>query len=300
LDEATFTGSDGAEVFYRRWLPDRPARASLLIAHGASEHSARYARFAGALRTAGFAVWALDQRGHGHTGEKHGPGRLPARGREALLGDLRAFEQLARTAAPNAPVALFGHSMGSLIAQAYAEAHGAGLGALVLSGSLGAIDGPSELLAPLEAAVAAGQGDAPVDLLGSFNAAFEPARTRFDWLSRDPREVDAYIADRFCGDSWPLTFGYVAEIMRMADDTMRAEAIARIPSGLPVLLITGEADPASNMAAQVRELERRLRGAGLAVTANYYADARHELLNETNRDDVQADVIAWLERGLGV
>ena len=137
-------------------------------------------------------------------------------------------------------------------------------------------------------------------MLGSFNTRFEPARTRFDWLSRDPREVDAYIADRYCGDSWPLSYSYVVEIMRMASDTMQAPAIARIPKALPVLLITGEADPASNMAVQVRELERRLRAARLGVTARYYAEARHELLNETNREEVHKDVVAWLERALGV
>lgn len=295
MDEAIFTSADGIEIFYRRWRPDGRQRGSVLIAHGASEHSGRYARFASVLTAAGFGVYALDQRGHGRTGKSSGPGRMGARGQQGLLDDLAELERRARAEAPSAPVLLFGHSMGSLIAQAYAEQRGGGLAGLVLSGSLGVMDGFAEIAAGLEAAVVAGQGDEALNLLGALNAAFEPARTGFDWLSRDPREVDAYIADPFCGDNWPLSNGYMAQIFALAMTAMSEAAIAQIPKRLPVLLITGEADSASNMALQVRELEKLLRAAGLAVTANYYAEARHELLNETNRDAVHADVVAWLD-----
>lgn len=296
MDEAIFRSADGIEIFYRRWRPDGRPRGSVLIAHGASEHSGRYARLANALTAGGFGVYALDQRGHGRTGKSSRPGRMGPRGQLGLLDDLAELERRARAEQPRLPVVLFGHSMGSLIAQAYAEQRGGELAGLVLSGSLGILDGLAEIAAGLAAAVAAGQGDAALNLLGGFNAAFEPARTGFDWLSRDPREVDAYIADPFCGDNWPLTNGYMAQIFELAMTAMSEASIAQIPKRLPVLLITGEADPASNMALQVRELEKRMRAASLDVTARYYAEARHELLNETNRDEVHADVVAWLER----
>lgn len=296
MQEHWLRAADGCEIFHRSWDAAGPVRAVVLIAHGASEHSGRYARFAAALGEAGYATYAIDHRGHGRTGSSTGPGRLGARGVAGLLEDLHALAAHAARAHPGVPVVLFGHSMGSLIAQAYAEAHGRELAGLVLSGSTGPLDAQGELPTGIRAAVAAGLGDAPCDLLSGFNAGFEPARTRFDWLSRDPAEVDAYVADPFCGDEWPLSNGYVDEILRMADGAMSEPAIDRIPGRLPVLLITGEADAASNNATAVRELERRLRGAGRSVTALYYPEARHELLNELNRDAVQADVLAWLER----
>jgi alpha-beta hydrolase superfamily lysophospholipase len=126
------------------------------------------------------------------------------------------------------------------------------------------------------------------------NEAFEPARTAYDWLSRDPVEVDAYIADPMCGDDAPPTYGFIAALMTLAVDTMSSEAIARIPTRLPILLVTGERDVASADAANVRELEARMRAAGLDVDARYYPDARHELLNETNRDEVTADILTFL------
>jgi alpha-beta hydrolase superfamily lysophospholipase len=97
-----------------------------------------------------------------------------------------------------------------------------------------------------------------------------------------------------CGDDAPLTYGFVAGLIDTLATSMEPDMLARVPKHLPVLLLTGKADPTSNGAAQVRELEQRLRGAGLDVTAKYYAEARHELLNEINRDEVHADVLAWL------
>jgi alpha-beta hydrolase superfamily lysophospholipase len=95
----------------------------------------------------------------------------------------------------------------------------------------------------------------------------------------------------------PLTIGFVLDMMRHGAEGWQPENEARIPATLPVLLITGELDPVSDAARTVRELEARYRTRGLNdVTAHYYPGARHELLNETNRDEVQADVLAWLSR----
>jgi alpha-beta hydrolase superfamily lysophospholipase len=138
-------------------------------------------------------------------------------------------------------------------------------------------------------------GDEPVEILAGFNGAFEPARTPFDWLSRDPAEVDLYIADPMCGASHPMTYGFLAAFITGALDASEPSGIANIPKSLPILLLTGECDPASQMAVGVREVEKRLRDAGLNVDAIYYPDARHEILNETNRDEVHADLVRWLK-----
>jgi alpha-beta hydrolase superfamily lysophospholipase len=293
VNDRTLIDADGVEIFYRAW-PQPRARGVVVIAHGASEHSGRYDRFAHALADAGFASYALDHRGHGRTAAATGPGRIGPGGGGRLVDDLDTLVDLGRAEHPDVPVILIGHSMGSLIAQAYVTRCGDRLAGYVLSGCPGVLPAAEQLRAAMHGAVDAGMADESLDSLGPFNEPFEPARTKFDWLSRDPDEVDRYVADPLCGDDMPLTYGYMDELLALTIDAMEPSAIATIPP-MPVLMITGERDPASGMAANARELEGRLRSAGLDVTAHYYPDARHELLNETNRDEVTADIVRWLD-----
>ena len=294
MEEHTFTDGDGVEVFYRSW-PHSDPKGVVVIAHGASEHSARYDRFARALNDAGYAAYAIDHRGHGRTADSTGPGRMGPGGGDRLIDDLRDLVGRASSEVPGVPVVLFGHSMGSLITQAYVPRYGDGLAGYVLSGWPGPMEGAAELGAMMKAAVDGGMGDQTLDSLGPFNEAFEPARTKFDWLSRDPAEVDKYVNDPLCGDDLPLTYGFVNDLFALSVPSTEPAAIATIPK-MPVLMITGEKDPASGMTANARGLEQRLRDAGLNVDARYYPEARHELLNETNRDEVTADVVAWLDK----
>jgi alpha-beta hydrolase superfamily lysophospholipase len=294
MDERTFRDADGVEVFYRRWLPAGEPSLVLLLAHGMSEHSGRYGRLAAALTAHGDAVYALDHRGHGRTASATGVGRAGPSGIAGALSDIGELRRVA-TADVGAPVVLLGHSMGALLAQAYAEDDGDGLAGLVLSGSPGSDDAAAETAAAVQALVDAGMGDEPLAALTLLNAAFEPARTTFDWLSRDAAEVDAYLADPWCGDRHPMTYGFLAGLAAVAARAMEPAAIARLPVSTPILLLTGGADPVSNGAAAVRALEARLRSAGLAVEAHYYLDARHEIFNETNRDEVTRDLLDWLD-----
>lgn len=292
MGEHTFTDPDGVEVFYRTWPLPR-AKGVVVIAHGMSEHSGRYDRFGRALNGAGYAVYAIDHRAHGRTGESTGAGKLGPGAPEALLDDLKHVVDLASSEVAGVPVILFGHSMGSMISQAYVQRYGDGLAAYVLSGCPGRMEGAAEIAASMDAAVAGGMGDEPADLLGGIGG--EGGRTSYDWLSRDDTEVDAYIADPYCGDSNPMTYGFLAALFSLSVPAMDDAGIASIPSGMRVLMITGEEDPAAGMGANARDLEQRLRAGGLVVSARYYAGARHELLNETNRDEVTTDVITWLD-----
>jgi alpha-beta hydrolase superfamily lysophospholipase len=290
---------DGIQLAYRRWIPDVDVRATVQVVHGASEHSARYGRLAAALNARGLAVYALDLRGHGRTAESTGVGRFGGAGIDAVLDDVAALHQVIADAHPGVPRFLLGHSMGSIIALAAAERDGGDLTGLVLSGAIGVAPHLSDTVTALQAAVGAGLGDEPVNVLGPFNEQFEPARTPYDWLSRDPAEVDAYIADPLCGDDMPLTHAYVAGFMGLAVRGARPDAIAGLPHGLPVLMISGGCDPVGGEdAGQVTALAELLRERGLPVVQLVYADARHEVLNETNRDEVTADMIAWLEQQL--
>ena len=292
-DVPSFTDAGGIEISYRRWLPEGELKAIVQIAHGASEHSARYDRFARFLAEHGYAVYADDHRGHGLTARVTGVGKAGPGGWNAMVDDLRELADLARAEIADVPLVLFGHSMGSFLAQLFIQRYGSEIDGVVLSGSSGGLAAVADTVTLLETM----PPDDPAPIFGPLNAPFEPARTPFDWLSRDEAEVDKYVADPMCGDDHPLTIGFVVDMMRGGAEAWTPENEKRVPKDLPILLITGEADPVSEGGKTVRELEARYRTNGVAdVTGLYYPDGRHELLNETNRDDVQRDVLGWLDR----
>src|SRR3954454_17817051 len=172
-DTDTFVDRDGVTITFRRWLPSGAARAIVQIAHGASEHSEPYARFASFLKTRGYAVFAEDHRGHGLTAASTGVGRGGPRGWEGMVDDLQTVNELARKEVGDLPVVLFGHSMGSFLAQRFIQRYGDELAGVVLSGSSGGLAGLAETVAALETM----PQDDPAPIFGPLNAGFEPART---------------------------------------------------------------------------------------------------------------------------
>ena len=290
-----FKDSDGVEVAFYRWMPSGNPKAIVCIAHGASEHGARYDRFASFLASHGFAVFAQDHRGHGNTAKSTGVGLGGPRNWDGVIDDQHEMVQLARKAVPGAKLVLFAHSMGSFLAQAYVQRYGDEIDGLVLSGSSGGMGDMNALVEMLDAVIADAGADTASPGLGGLNEQFTDARTTFDWLSRDEAEVDKYISDPFCGDDIPLSLGFTRGMLAAFAGAVASDTPVR--KDLPVLFITGENDPVSENAKTVHELEARWRDYGVKdLTALYYPDARHELLNETNRDDVQNDVLAWIER----
>ena len=290
------------------WLPDEgvPTRAVVVISHGMAEYVERYARFATALTAAGYAVYGCDHRGHGRTATENDQplGHFADAGGWGLVqSDLDAVRREAERRHPGLPVFLFAHSMGSLIARAYVQQHGEDLAGLVLSGT-GTDPGPVRYGG---LAIAAGQArlkgrrdpSAIMDKLsfGAFNKPFEvggKSRTGFEWLSRDEAEVDKYVAHPWCGhlctaQFWVDLLGGVAGI----NDPKK---VALIPKRLPILLMSGSADPVGDQWKGVLKVKQQLQDAGIAdVRSQLYRDARHEILNETCRDQVTADVLAWLD-----
>ena len=291
---STFEDPHGVAVAYRRWVPLSP-RGIALVLHGASEHSGRYARLANALVADGWAVYAPDHRGHGITSRSTGRGAMGPGGMDGLLGDIHQLRDVAQDEhGPELPVVVIGHSMGSLLALGYLGRHGAGVRGCVLSGSPGIAEGAAVMADAIQQMVDAGMADERIDALSPFNESFEPARTPFDWLSRDEAEVDAYLADPDCGDSVGMTYGFLAEMLSVTVAATSVEGLERIPTEVPFLLLTGAADPVSMGGVTVQALEQALRDTGHEVSARYYPDARHEVLNETNRDEVTADAVGWL------
>jgi alpha-beta hydrolase superfamily lysophospholipase len=278
---ASFTSpTDGTVLATYGWGEELTTpRGIVQVAHGIAEHGRRYDRLARALVAAGYVVRAVDHRGHGHSVTS--PDQLGHFDFTALVADVADVGAALREEHPELPLFLVAHSMGSFAAQTVLLDHSEQYAGVVLSGST-ALD-----VLAAELAKAGG----PVGL-EAFNAGFEH-RTGYEWLSRDEAEVDAYVADPLSGfdlpdDAVPQLFAGAA---RLSDPA----ALGGIRNDLPVLVVSGDADPISGAGQLVQLLGQRYRDAGLTdVTTTLYPHARHEIFNETNRDQITADVVAWL------
>lgn len=295
--------SDRSRLFVNQWLPAAPLKALILLAHGMAEHSARYERLANAFCAQGYGVYAPDLRGHGKTTEHGTLGHFADDdGWCKVIGDLANLNQHIGQQHPDVPIILLGHSMGSYLAQGYLLHHSASLHGAILSGSNFqpvALYGAARQIARFEKLRQGGKGrSALIEWLsfGSFNKKFKPARTPFDWLSRDPVEVDLYANDPLCG--FRCTNQLWIDLLGGLQQISKASNLAQIDPGLPLLVIGGECDPVSE-GKRLTDLAEALRSAGSQnLQLKIYPQARHELFNETNRDEVVADVLTWIDQAL--
>lgn len=286
MDETSFTfpAADDTELSAYQWGGGADPKAVVVIIHGMGEHIARYRRLAEALTAAGYVVYGYDQRGHGRTaGSPDGQGDLGAGGWLGLVDDIGAVTARAREEHPDIPVVALGHSMGSFALQQYLLERSADLDGAVLSGST-ALDVIAPGIDP----------NAEIDL-SAFNAPFEPARTEYEWLSRDPDEVDKYVADEGCG--FGLDPAGASSMLADVDALADEDRLAAIRSDLPIYLLSGDADPLAGGGPLVQLVADRYTKAGVGdVSVDLYPGGRHEMFNETSRDEVTANLIAWLDR----
>jgi len=281
----TYPSEDGAQITAYRWDPAGQPRAVVQLTHGMGEHVQRYDYVARALNDAGYVVYGQDHRGHGASVISE-PGNLGDGGWPALVDDIGGLSSRIRDEQPGLPLVLLGHSMGSFAVQQYLLRHSWEVDAAVLTGTA-VID----LLEP------ALDLDQPLDL-AMFNAPFAPARTDYDWLTRDEAIVDAYVADPLCG--FGLDPSSAKQMFEGARALANPEEVAQIRPDLPVYIAAGELDPVNGGLTLLTPLADRLKQAGLTdVTVITYPDARHEILNETNRDEVIGALISWLDRVAG-
>jgi alpha-beta hydrolase superfamily lysophospholipase len=320
LAEEWFSTGDGVRLFLRRWTPQTDAASgqgafpwgTFLIVHGMAEHSARYDRFAGCLCGAGIEVWVADLRGHGKTAESGindpGKGGLlghcgDSGGYRRIVADINGIGEYIKTLRPDLPFFLMGHSWGSFLVQAYIEAHSEAnsppLAGCILSGTRGpdglkiAVAPPVMSLLALLRGSRTGSALARAFADGPFNKPFRPNRTMFDWLSRDEAEVDRYVADPCSG--MLCSAGFYRDLAELLAAIHKKEAMDRIRRDLPIYVFSGSADPCGDMGASPTALVNRYRSLGIKdLEFVLYPDARHETLNETNREEVMGDLIAWL------
>jgi alpha-beta hydrolase superfamily lysophospholipase len=246
----------------------------------------RYDALARAITGRGLVAYGQDHRGHGATARSADElGQLGPDGWTQLVGDIDLLVSRIHDEQPGLPLVLLAHSMGSFAVQQYLLDHSDRVDAVVLTGTT-ALD-------QLEPAL---DLDKPIDL-AMFNAAFEPARTEFDWLSRDEAIVDAYIADPRCG--FGIDTDAAKDMFAGARRVADPGQVAAVRSDLPLYIAAGELDPVNANLALLNVLAGRYRAAGLTdVTVRTYPGARHEILNETNRDQVVADILEWIDQVL--
>ncbi|MEV5343513.1 lysophospholipase [Streptomyces sp. NPDC052676] len=267
--EHVLTGTRGA-LAVREWPHPRP-RYTVLVVHGYGEHSGRYADLAGVLTGHGAAVFGPDHMGHGRSAGE----RVVIEDFEDVVGDVHTVARLTRSAHPDVPMVMIGHSMGGLIAARYAQRYGAGLAALVLSGPvIGTWETPARLLAH-EAA----HGEIP-------DIPISPAA-----LSRDPAVAAAYAADPLVWHG-PMKRPTLRAFVRTLEDVAEGGDIGP----LPLLWLHGDDDRLVPLAGSRTGVERLSGG---ARTERIFPGARHEVFHETNRAEAFAEVKAFVDGVLG-
>ena len=302
----TFRSADGVTpIHVREWVPDCDINGVVQIAHGINEYIGRYADFARFLASKGFVVVGNDHLGHGES--VLSPDCLGFfaldDGWYKVVADMEQLRELTAAKWPEAPYFLFGHSMGSFLTRTYMIRYpGAKLSGVILSGT--------------------GQAPAPVvgrflcdgDMLkngpthrsetisnvafGSYNKAFEPKRTKYDWLTRDEAVVDAYAKDPLC--TFTPTTSLFRDMMYGLSIIGRQRNLAKMNKDLPVYFMSGDKDPVGGDGVQVAKVYSMFIRAGMKdVFYKFYKDGRHEMLNESNRDEVYRDILNWLFKKIG-
>ncbi len=301
--EFFFPGADGVcSIHAVEWLPENgEVKAVLQIAHGIAEYAQRYAPFAAYLTEQGFAVVANDHMGHG---KSHGEGRNPLyfgpeNGWQNAVDDMYTLHSLTHKAYPEAPYFLLGHSMGSFLARTFLIRYPGILSGAIVMGTgqmSAAIITAGRAVAKLQARKVGWDNYSPtVNSLafGSYNKPFAPNRTEFDWLSVNEENVDRYIADPLCGGG--ASVGLFHDMLGGLLFIGKQANVEKMNIHTPVLFVAGDQDPVGDMGKGVQKAYDSFRKAGVEdLQLKLYPGLRHEILNESSREEVYADLLTWL------
>ena len=284
-----------------RWTPPGEIRGVIQIVHGIAEHVERYAEFAEYLNVRGFAVVAEDHMGHGLSiGETGTVGYFDG-GWDAAVRDTVHLTEQTMAEYPEVPYFLLGHSMGSFLTRTllirYPELK---LSGVILSGT-GWQPIPKLKAGHLAASAIARKvgeknpSEKLQDLIfGGYNSRVEHRRTEFDWLSRDSRQVDKYIADPLCG--FVASAGLLRELLGGMAYNEKKDHLARMNRALPVFFVAGSDDPVGSYGAGVKRSAKAFREAGMEhIRVKLFPLCRHEILNEINREEVYETLYRWID-----
>ncbi len=283
-----------------QWLPDGKTRAALQLSHGMIEHVERYREFAEFLAEQGIAVYGHDHLGHGKTAAPENLGYFKERGGEScLIKDLHRLTVYGKKRFPGVPLFLLGHSMGSFFVRRYLTVYEDGPDGIILTGTGG--QSAAKAAAGYMAAelICRWKGDRyrsrflHMLSIGTYNRRFSPTQTPHDWLTRDVGQARKYGEDALC--RFLFTAGAYRDFFKLIFRTVRAEKAGRVRTNMPMLLLSGEADPVGENSRGVRRVYERYDAAGVFdLTVGFYTEARHEILNEINRMEVYEDICQWI------
>lgn len=307
MSESFFLSSDGhTKLYCREYLPQGEAVGIVQLVHGIAEHIARYDAFAAFLADNGYIVVAHDQLGHG----KSAPDEASLgffseeNGWEKAVQDIRSLHDATAAKFPGKPYFLLGHSMGSFLVRTYLIRFRTGLDGAVISGTgqqPGALVAGGKLMSALEVRRHGARYKSPLLnklAFGGYNDKLAPSRTIYDWISRDEAVVDAYSADPLCG--FIPSAGLMHDMMCGIEFIGRHKNISRMKKDLPIMFVSGDFDPVGEQGKGVIRVYKSFLKAGMTdVTMKLYHGGRHEMLNEINKEEVQQDILAWLNGKAG-
>lgn len=306
FEEGTYPSADGVSlVHYYVWRPaDGRPKAVLQLAHGMCEYVQRYDAWARRFCEAGYAFCGNDHLGHGYTAKDAGDLGYthPRKGAGYMVEDLHTMTEIAKREFEGVPVVLYGHSMGSFVARAYLTRYGGEVAAAIISGTAGA-GSPTGLGKLLAHTVARVKGDRYRSKLlasiafGSYNKRFAEEEDHASWLTKVPEVRQNYREDPF--SHYLFTVAGYDTLFTLLQEVSRRDWAEKVPKTLPVLVLSGDMDPVGAYGKGPRQVYERLVKAGVTrAKLKLYEGGRHEMHNETNRDEVFADLVAYLEEVL--
>jgi len=297
--------ADGLELFCRSYEAEEP-HAALMVIHGMAEHSKRYEDFARFMAQAGISVLTFDLRGHGKTAKSLGNlGHFSNRqGWQLVLHDVRLMLQYLQEQYATLPRFLLGHSMGSLLSRSLLKEPLNAVQGVILSGTThdpGFLTKAGIAIAKTGGTLFGYKKQSKLHdrlTFGRFNKPFDDGSSSFNWLTRDTERVKQYEDDLYCG--FVCTLGFYRDMLqglKQLYETPDAEANKK----LPLWLIAGDQDPVSNFGTDIQNVFRWYEKSGFqALDYQLYPGARHELLNETNRQEVYQDILQWIRKQAGI
>lgn len=306
MTDFTFLSTDGKTTLHGiSWLPeDREIVAVLQIAHGVAEYIGRYDGFARFLNEQGIAVFGHDHLGHGLSLSENDVPVYFGKGNtwNTVVDDMYRLHLRIKEQFPDTPLFIMGHSMGSFLTRTYLIRYSGTVRGAIIMGTGWQNEATIAAGLLIAKTIARTRGEnATSDFVtnlafGSYNKAFAPVRTGYDWLSADTDNVDRYIADPLCGQD--TTVGLFREMLCGFRFNQNSSHLQMMDKKCPLLLISGKDDPVGSMGKGVQQTYDAFRASGIEdVTLQLYDGLRHEILNEAaQKDTVCADIYAWLKR----
>ncbi|PQJ79132.1 alpha/beta hydrolase [Polaribacter porphyrae] len=300
----TYKTFDKETIFYYKWKAKEnlPLKGIVQISHGIGEHAGRYKSIAKRLKNQGYDVYANDHRIHGKS----------AKNNEYLgfydgedyfsdaIEDMRKLTEIIKKEHPNKKIILLGHSMGSLLSREYVTLYGDDLEALILSGTAAFLKGLGSfgLISTSFFSKLNGKHRSNEILknlfFNQFNKKFKPNRTKVDWISSDKKQVDKFEADPLRIEDFSL--GVFRDILKGSKKINKPPTFKNTPKSLPIFIFSGDKDPVGEMGKGVKKVALNYKKAGVKdLTLKIYKGGRHEMLNEVNKEEVEQDLLNWLD-----